>query len=180
MFKKILVPLDGSDLAKRTLAPAMDLAQPVNGKVFLVSASVPKHVAVAESAVPGMPLIEEPHEKSHEKLTAHLHMVRAAYTHPDVTIRTEVIPGDAASVIVDTAEAQEVDLIAMSTHGRTGLSRWVLGSVTEKVLRSAPCPVLVVRGAVAFSRILITLDSSPTRSKPWSLALKSPGNWAAA
>ena len=66
-----------------------------------------------------------------------------------------------AGAIVDTALSEQVDLIVMSTHGYSGLTRWVLGSVTEKVLRSAPCPVLAVRAARHPQKVLITLDGSP-------------------
>jgi nucleotide-binding universal stress UspA family protein len=161
MLKKILVPLDGSILAQKALAPAMDLARPVHGKVFLVSASVTEQLEAVEAVQPPMLSIEAPYHRSHETLTSYLQTASAAYAHPDVTIQAEVVPGDPASVIVDTAEAEDVDLIVMSTHGRTGLSRWVLGSVAVKVLRCAPCPVLVVRGTAAFARVLITLDGSP-------------------
>ena len=78
-----------------------------------------------------------------------------------LALRTKVKDGDAAGVIIDTAVAENVDLIVMSTHGRSGLSRWVLGSVTEKVLRQAPCPVLVIRDTKPFSHVLITVDGSP-------------------
>ena len=61
---------------------------------------------------------------------------------------------------MDTAAAEGADLIVMSTHGRSGFSRWLMGSVTERVLRGAPCPVLAVRGGAGFERILITLDGS--------------------
>jgi nucleotide-binding universal stress UspA family protein len=61
------------------------------------------------------------------------------------TWEAKVIPGKAADVIVQTAQAQRVDLIVMGTHGRTGLSHTLLGSVAEAVLRHAPCPVLMVQ-----------------------------------
>ena len=90
----------------------------------------------------------------------YLQTVAQNWAFPDVTLRTEVISGDEASVIVETAAAENVDLIVMSTHGYSGLTRWMLGSITEKVLRAAPCPVLVVRSLDPISRILITLDGS--------------------
>jgi nucleotide-binding universal stress UspA family protein len=68
--------------------------------------------------------------------------------------------GDAPDEIVRYAEDEGVDLIVMSTHGRSGFTRWLMGSVTEKVLRHAPCPVLAMRSETVPSRILITLDGS--------------------
>jgi nucleotide-binding universal stress UspA family protein len=68
--------------------------------------------------------------------------------------------GNVASAIADTAAAEGVELIVMSTHGYSGVTRWVLGSVTEKVLRTAPCPVLAVRTPNPIQKIAITLDGS--------------------
>jgi nucleotide-binding universal stress UspA family protein len=71
-----------------------------------------------------------------------------------------VISGDIASTIVDLAIAENVDLITMTTHGYSGITRWMLGSVTERVLRHAPCPVLVVRCEGLPKNAVITLDGS--------------------
>ena len=71
-----------------------------------------------------------------------------------------ITDGDEASTILETASAENVDLIVMTTHGRTGLTRWVLGSVTERVLHDAPCPVLVMRTSTPLQKVLITLDGS--------------------
>jgi nucleotide-binding universal stress UspA family protein len=86
---------------------------------------------------------------------------------PDIKITTLMPEGDIASAIVDTAAAEQVDLIVMSTHGHSSLTRWVLGSITERVLRNAPCPVLAVRTPVSavdtptpIRKIAITLDGS--------------------
>jgi nucleotide-binding universal stress UspA family protein len=62
-------------------------------------------------------------------------------------VRYEFFTGEPASIIVDRAKALNVDAIVMSTHGRSGFSRWLFGSVTQKVLNAMPCPVLVVPGA---------------------------------
>lgn len=66
---------------------------------------------------------------------------------PTVTIEHRLLEGSAATVITETAEETGADLIVMGTHGRTGLSRLMMGSVAEEVLRRAPCPVLTIRGA---------------------------------
>jgi nucleotide-binding universal stress UspA family protein len=105
-------------------------------------------------------LPEDSLQESQQELIDYLQTVAQNYAFPDVALRTEVISGDEASVIVDTAASENVDLIVMSTHGYSGLTRWMLGSITEKVLRAAPCPVLVVRSLDPISRILITLDGS--------------------
>jgi nucleotide-binding universal stress UspA family protein len=79
---------------------------------------------------------------------------------PELVIQTLKAAGDVASTIVDTAVGEQVDLIVMTTHGYSGFTRWMLGSVTERVLRSTPCPVLVIRFDQPLKHILITLDGS--------------------
>lgn len=159
MFNKILVPLDGSELAEQALRPAVTLARKLDGEIMLLSAAVVKYAVVTETTGYGMSQVEEPHAYTHERLTSYLQEVQqklSVYLQSSV----KVVEGDAASVIVDAAVDEDVDLIVMSTHGRSGLSRWILGSVTEKVLRQAPCPVLVLHEATPLRNILITLDRS--------------------
>jgi len=160
MFNKILVPLDGSELAERALNPALTLAQQVKGEVILLSVPVLKQMFVSGGNGYSLMLPVDSLQESRQEMMGYLQTVAQNWTFPDVTLRTEVINGDEASVIVETAAAEDVDLIVMSTHGYSGLTRWMLGSITEKVLRVAPCPVLVVRSLNPISRILITLDGS--------------------
>jgi nucleotide-binding universal stress UspA family protein len=99
-------------------------------------------------------------EQTRLELTGYLATLQARYTSPDVTIQAHVLRGDETSLIIETAVAEQVDLIVMSSHGRSGLSRLVFGSVTEDVVQRAPCPVWVIRQAQIPSRIVITLDGS--------------------
>jgi nucleotide-binding universal stress UspA family protein len=115
---------------------------------------------MVDSAGYGLLLPEQSIEQTHRELQEYLDALVEERMPPEVMMHPQIIDGDVASVIVDTAVAEAVDLIVMSTHGHTGFSRWYLGSVTEKVLRSAPCPVLVIREVAPISRILITLDGS--------------------
>ncbi|MCL4870489.1 MAG: universal stress protein [Anaerolineae bacterium] len=160
MFKKILVPLDGSELAERSLEPALALAQQTNGEILLLSVPVLQHMFNIEPAGYGFMLPEQSVDQSRRELQQYLHGVQERCAHPNVTVRTMLAEGDEAAVIVEMAAEQEIDLIVMSTHGRTGFTRWMLGSVTEKVLREAPCPVLVIRNNQPVTRLIITLDGS--------------------
>ena len=77
-----------------------------------------------------------------------LEMLRAIKSPaPTVTLEYRLLEGDPAGVITETAAETDADLIVMGTHGRTGFTRLIMGSVAEEVLRRAPCPVLTVRGA---------------------------------
>jgi nucleotide-binding universal stress UspA family protein len=160
MFRKILVPLDGSELAEEALEPALSLAEKADGEILLLSVAVQDFALARSRPGLGMDLVEELTTHSRERLNGYLASVQKAQASSPVTFRCKVEEGDAAGVIVDTAAAEDADLIVMSTHGRSGISRWLMGSVTERVLRGAPCPVLAVRGDVTLEHILITLDGS--------------------
>jgi nucleotide-binding universal stress UspA family protein len=90
----------------------------------------------------------------------YLALKRAELRTRNIPVRAEVLTGDPAAVILETAEAEDIDLIIMSTHGYTGLDYFIMGSVTQRVLRHAPCPVLVVRKRQTFGKLMITLDGS--------------------
>ena len=161
MFKKILVPLDGSDLAERALEPALAIAcQQQGSEVILLSVPVYKDILVPGTAGFDLLLPDQSLDHFRENVETYLHEIKTTWERPDTRLRTQIQDGDVASVIVDTAEDIAADLIIMTTHGYSGFSRWLLGSVTERVLRSAPCPVLAIREKRPLTNILITLDGS--------------------
>lgn len=163
MFKNILVPLDGSELAEQALPPAMKIAQVSGAAVRLLRSMVPVHMMMPDYAAendwvwPAQSL-----EWSRFEAQEYLQAVREAQHNAGVAIETTVAEGDEAGAIIDTAVAEATDLIVMTSHGRSGARRWLLGSVTERVLHNAPCPVLVVRGARPWpiGHIIIPLDGS--------------------
>jgi nucleotide-binding universal stress UspA family protein len=84
-------------------------------------------------------------EVGDDHLISYLNKVAEPYRQEGLTVETVVMEGAPARSIMDFAEAEEFDLIVMTTHGRTGLKRWVYGSVTEKVLRSSNAAMLIIR-----------------------------------
>jgi nucleotide-binding universal stress UspA family protein len=117
-------------------------------------------------------------------LTANIHEVMQEVDASGVIVNTDVIEGDPVGAILDRAGAWGADLIVMGTHGRTGLERLVVGSVTEKVLRQAPCPVLTVprrvvtpRSGLRLGRILCPVDFSRAslRAMDYAAAFASAG-----
>lgn len=99
-------------------------------------------------------------ELNRKELTQYLEEIAHSDRLQGIDHQTLVIDGDTAGVIVDTALAEDADLIVMSTHGRSGFSRWMMGSVTAKVVRAAHCPVYVVRDGRDIERMVITVDGS--------------------
>lgn len=164
MFHKILVPLDRSQLAEYALQPAAQLAAAANGQVILLHAVNTEPIETPEVMGYSLqhPSLSLPQDRHREAGQAYLDGVetRMRRLRGDVYWQSLLLDGEAASTIVDVAADEGVDLIVMSTHGYSGLTRWLLGSVTEKVLRVAPCPILVVRDERPIAKIVITLDGS--------------------
>lgn len=159
-YQTILVPLDGSDLSAQALPHAQAIAQGAQAKLVLSRivepptgfVAVPTGIGTA-GADTGTGLsglgVAAPDDKTHrrnlDEVQAHLDRLAADLRLHKLDVDVDVNTGDPATSIVDYAAANNVDLIVMSTHGRTGLGRWTYGSVTNKVLQAAPCAVLVVR-----------------------------------
>jgi nucleotide-binding universal stress UspA family protein len=145
MFDKIMVPLDGSPLSEGAMGPALEMARRFEARVVLFRTSVlPEHLMV--SPVPVSPATYTEIEQSILETTReYLEDMKDRHQDSGVPIQTADASGEAAKEILDFAQSQDIDLIVMSTHGRSGFQRWLFGSVAEKVMRHAPCPVLAVR-----------------------------------
>lgn len=154
MYRHIVVPLDGSELAEQVLPYVKDLVRHRTLKIHLISIA-PLAVAVAAPAPVRMyPLVMsradlDLHTQERDRIEAelrnYLRAIAVDLTQEGVTPHVEVRFGEPAEEIIAYAEDVRADLIAMCTHGRTGLARWAYGSVAEKVTRYGPCPVLLVR-----------------------------------
>ena len=160
MFQRILVPLDGSELAENALPVAFRLAKNNRSDIILIRVPVLGDIAAYASAAGEIPWQEEIYDTGYQNAQEYLHQIERRHDQPGMNIKTEIIAGDPASTIVDYARTENIDMIVMCTHGRTGISRWVLGSTTEKVMRHAHCPVFVVRSEDHIKHLLITLDGS--------------------
>lgn len=161
MFEKILVPLDGSELSEWAVRPAVQLAEASEGEIILLRSLIPVYMTMPTYASEyAWMWPENSGEQTHLEAQADLEAVQQKYARPKVRWQTRVIEGDAAGDIVDAAMAEHVDLIVMSTHGRAGIKKWALGSVTERVLHNSTCPVLTTRSPQPITRLAITLDGS--------------------
>jgi nucleotide-binding universal stress UspA family protein len=137
MFKRILVPLDGSSLAEAILPQVQELARTLGAELFLVR-------AVAAHVFPGVDPTEQEVDVV-QKAEAYVAEVAGRLRDAGIPIHTAVRYGEPAEEILGHIGENAVDLVAMSTHGRSGLSRLVLGSVAEQVVRHATVPVLLMR-----------------------------------
>jgi nucleotide-binding universal stress UspA family protein len=142
MYKKILVPLDGSELAKKALDQAEKLAKTFGAEIILFQ--VVPFLPIYGSPELVTPLIVD--EKQKESAERYLTNLTEELKKREHKVTAIVKTGQQVAVeIIDFAKEAGADLIIMCTHGRSGISRWVLGSVALKVLTRAETPILLVR-----------------------------------
>ena len=156
MYGKILVPLDGSKLAEVVLAYVQELARRFDSEVTLIQVIAPLSKLVAETmpagleptgaaASIGLEAAAEALKAEREDARSYLQGVAGRLKAQKIKVSAEVVEGRAGDTIVEYAHHHGMDLIAMSTHGRSGLLRLVFGSVADQILRQAGTPVLVIR-----------------------------------
>lgn len=144
MFKRILVPTDGSDITKKALASAVALAKSVNAKLYTLSVKEPFPYSAISEMQPTPP--QEFFDAQERIAAARVKEVRDTAELSGLQCEAHTIealhPWEA---IIDHAKRHECDLIVMASHGRRGVTALLLGSETQKVLTHTNIPVLVVR-----------------------------------
>ncbi len=153
MYQRILVTLDGSQLAEQVLPHVKALIEcRTEVRIYLLSVAQVIDLAAASAMVypmavyPGQPFDQETERRRVEdELRGYLRGVALDLARHGVEVLNEVRFGQPAEEIITYARDVKADLIAMCTHGRSGLARWAYGSVADKVLHGSDCPVLLVR-----------------------------------
>ena len=158
-IKKIMIPLDGSALSERPLLPATKLAKASGAALLLLRVQETSLQKVDNE------LIDQVAKHKNDTDRQYLDVVAQKELLQDVTCEVLTVKGAVAESIIDSAAANGVDLIVMSSHGRSGISRWVYGSIAEKVLRQAPCATIIQQAKAdvpMFTNqpVLVTLDGS--------------------
>ena len=145
-FTRILVPIDFGAASMAAYRTAVSLARSVRGSIHLLHVAKDPFVAVSTPELYGIDwtaVQEGIARETKARLTA------LAETAVGITVTSEVVTGRAANAIIQVAEETSADLIVMGTHGRGGLGHLLLGSVAERVIRLATCPVMTVRDSGA-------------------------------
>lgn len=190
---RILVPLDGSLFAEAALAPSADLALALSG---IGPDAGPRSAESAERAGVHLTLVLPPYDMDRENLPdtlaldgARAYLRRTAdrlrETYPQLDVSYSVAAGiDAADALLRAAETGEdaegagpgsrCDLIAMATHGRSGIARWALGSITERVLHGTKLPLLIVRPAAAAKQAKAEVRPTPATTETASREIDAP------
>ena len=150
MDEKILIPLDGSKVGEAALLYVEELVSKLSPRVkvkltLLQVVSLLTHYIAAGELMTPISYTGKEMAQIQRQARSYLNKVDKGIRSEKVSVGIRVVIGNAAEEIIKAADEIDVDLIAMSTHGRHGISRWAFGSVTDKVLRGGHKPVLVVR-----------------------------------
>lgn len=144
-IKKILVPTDFSADASAALAYAQDFAKPNQAEILLVHVIEPIYYATPADMYVSTPNLTAILDEQRAVAKEQLAQTVAQLKRQGIACRALLEVGSPAQAIVDLAQRRKAGLVIMATHGRTGLAHMVMGSVAEKVVRTATCPVLTVR-----------------------------------
>jgi nucleotide-binding universal stress UspA family protein len=146
MYQKIMVPLDGSDLAECVFPHLKSLVSTGNVKETVIVRVVEPlfQPSISEYSLKPEEVVRVKAEMEKEAET-YLNGVLRKINHGAANVRGEILHGRAAETLAEYASRNGIDLIVMATHGRSGVSRWVWGGVADRILRSACVPVLMVR-----------------------------------
>lgn len=150
MIERILVPLDGSRVGEAALPYVEDLANKLLPAVkvevvFIQVLASHSYYVVAGEAAARMPFSDDELDQMKKKSMKYLRETSKPLKEKGIKTRNLVSFGNAAEEILKAAESVKADIIAMSSHGRSGISRWAFGSVTDRVLRGGSKPVLMVK-----------------------------------
>jgi nucleotide-binding universal stress UspA family protein len=144
MYKTILVPLDGSKRAESILSHVENLARSFKCKVVFFVAIDPVLMLEYDEII-GMSEFREKNDYLKEKTAEYLDSLQKKFSKKGVVVQTLIGRGPAVKAIVDAAESENADLVAMASHGRTGLSRTFYGSIAAGVLQRIDRPLLLIR-----------------------------------
>lgn len=144
MFNHLLVPLDGSEMAEAALPIALAIAERFKSEITLLRVVHLPHFGGTSREFAELHVSMR--RDMHQEATAYTEAKQKELAIAGFKVNSRVVEGDfVADIILDLADELAIDAIAMSTHGRGGIRRWVFGSVADKVLQRADVPILLVR-----------------------------------
>ena len=145
MYKRILLPLDGSAIAEQALPHAIALTERFQAELIILRTFEP----LAEKLGMMSDIVRRAEDVTRAIAEKYIENISASVHERGVRVKSIIIEGRPHSEIVRFAETEQVDLIVISTHGQSGLTRWLLGSVADRVARGVSVPVLLVRSQEA-------------------------------
>ena len=143
MFKRILIALDGSTMAEKALSTALVLAEQFGSELFLFRVVMPLPISYRAGAASAA-AIELAERDAVLEAADYLEDLAAGIQEKGLGVRVATRLGNPSKAIIEFAEQNQIDMLVMCTRGQTGLARWLLGSVTDHVVRSSSVPVVAV------------------------------------
>jgi nucleotide-binding universal stress UspA family protein len=143
MYSRIMVPLDGSELAEQALLHAEYLARTSGATLHLVRVVEPPAAVRTHGVGAPVNVYEDVIAAQRQEATEYLDVLRARVTSDGLTVQTAQLDGAAATVLLDYVQAMQIDLVVMTAHGRSGLTRSALGTVADRVTRGGAAAVLL-------------------------------------
>jgi nucleotide-binding universal stress UspA family protein len=145
MYRRIMVPLDGSQIAECVLPHVEAIAKFSKANVELVNVIEPLELPTRGGIALSIDDIKQIESHSKEDAESYLREIVERLKLVGIKANWKLLAGKAANKLVDHLQKNNFDLVIMATHGRSGISRWIWGSVAEKILHSSSIPVLLVR-----------------------------------
>jgi nucleotide-binding universal stress UspA family protein len=145
ILNRILLPLDGSKPGEIAVPYVAELASRLNSEITLIQAMATGYQATTDTGYDYVVYSEQQMESFKKYTLSYLNTIASTLKEKGITVNAETVLGNAAEEIIDFAEKKNFDLVAMSTHGRSGFGRWIFGSVAAKILHQGTTPLLLVR-----------------------------------
>jgi len=170
MFKKIVVPLDGSDTAEKALVLAADLADPQDAEILLLRVS---DFPIGSVEYGGLAFYNM--QADCEKIAEQYLQTVKESIKSGPSVKTKLVSGHPVESLLRESKAFAADLVVMTSHGKSNLERWVMGTTAENFARRCPCPVLVTRSGKPFEvplgkKVMVALDGSKLAEKVLPIA----------
>jgi nucleotide-binding universal stress UspA family protein len=143
MFKQILLPLDGSEMSEQALRYAVQIAENFQAQLTILRVMVPLAKSYRGGSA-SISVIESAENEIRNIILEYLKDLEAKIEMRNIPVRTVLREGNPSQQILQFIDKNKIDLVVMSTRGETGVTRWLLGSVTDHVVRGADVPVVVV------------------------------------
>jgi nucleotide-binding universal stress UspA family protein len=141
MYKKILVPLDGSPLSEAVLPHAEALAKSEGAEIIILSVpSIPAAEFLSRNPAMASAIIKDVEDETNQYIQTEIEKLQKDGIHVKGLTRMGPVP----ETILEVADETQADVIAMSTHGRSGIQRWLIGSVADRIVQSAHIPVMLI------------------------------------
>lgn len=147
MYDTILVPLDGSERAEVILSHVVELARKFSAKVILLKAVEEKLVYSGDLEVSAVIKKDEELARQNNTAESYLKGVQEKFEQQNIQVTTRIMRGQPVEVIIEIAKQENADLIAMASHGRSGLGRVFYGSVAAGILQRVDRPLLIIRSS---------------------------------